>query len=148
MEKEKSMEPNEVYVENLTLLNKKKSRFLIVRIIAVAVTFIVFGIYLLSPLSTVSILKLDGNIYFTINDIYNILNCDENDSIYDKEEKVHLSVDYNNKHKSRNINTNEKNVVNKEIQTMINTTKENSIKIYTYPKLDLLNNNSKSKMKN
>lgn len=82
MEKEKSMEPNEVYVENLTLLNKKKSRFLIVRIIAVAVTFIVFGIYLLSPLSTVSILKLDGNIYFTINDIYNILNCDENDSIY------------------------------------------------------------------
>ena len=82
MENEKILEPNEVYVDNLTLLNKKKSRFLIVRIVLVALTFIFFGAYLLSPLSTASILKLDGNIYFTVNDIYNILNCKETDSIY------------------------------------------------------------------
>ena len=49
---------------------------------------------------------------------------------------------------SKGITEAEKNVVTKEIDTMLNTNKENSIKIYTYPKLDLLNNNAKSKMKN
>ena len=48
----------------------------------------------------------------------------------------------------KGITESEKNVVTKEIDTMLNTSKENSIKIYTYPKLDLLNNNAKSKMKN
>ena len=49
---------------------------------------------------------------------------------------------------SKGITEAEKNVVTKEIDTMLNTNKDNSIKIYTYPKLDLLNNNTKSKMKN
>lgn len=49
---------------------------------------------------------------------------------------------------NKGITESEKNVVTKEIDTMLNTSKENSIKIYTYPKLDLLNNNAKSKMKN
>lgn len=54
---------------------------------------------------------------------------------------------YSTKH-NKGITESEKNVVTKEIDTMLNTSKENSIKIYTYPKLDLLNNNAKSKMKN
>lgn len=82
MESGNIFEPNEVYVKNLNAINKNKSRFLVVRIFIIAITFIFLGIYLISPLSSVSILKLNGNAYLTQNDIYNILNCQKNDSIY------------------------------------------------------------------
>ena len=66
----------------------------------------------------------------------------------DNVELFNNDTKHSNAKHSKGITEAEKNVVTKEIDTMLNTNKDNSIKIYTYPKLDLLNNNTKSKMKN
>lgn len=79
----------------------------------------------------------------------NIHIAEEEDNLdEDNEELFNNNIKHSSTKHNKGITEAEKNVVTKEIDTMLNTSKENSIKIYTYPKLDLLNNNTKSKMKN
>ena len=78
----------------------------------------------------------------------NIHIAEEDDLDEDTVELFNNDIKHSNIKHNKGITEAEKNVVTKEIDTMLNTDKENSIKIYTYPKLDLLNNNTKSKMKN
>ena len=78
----------------------------------------------------------------------NIHIAEEDNLDEDNVELFNNDTKHSNAKHSKGITEAEKNVVTKEIDTMLNTNKDNSIKIYTYPKLDLLNNNTKSKMKN
>lgn len=78
----------------------------------------------------------------------NIHIAEEDDLDEDTVELFNNDIKHSNIKHNKGITEAEKNVVTKEIDTMLNTDKENSIKIYTYPKLDLLHNNAKSKMKN
>ena len=78
----------------------------------------------------------------------NIHIAEEDDFDEDTVELFNNDIKHSNIKHNKGITEAEKNVVTKEIDTMLNTDKENSIKIYTYPKLDLLHNNAKSKMKN
>ena len=78
----------------------------------------------------------------------NIHIAEEDNLDEDNVELFNNDTKHSNAKHSKGITEAEKNVVTKEIDTMLNTNKDNSIKIYTYPKLDLLNNNAKSKMKN
>ena len=78
----------------------------------------------------------------------NIHIAEEDNLDEDNVELFNNDTKHSNAKHSKGITEAEKNVVTKEIDTMLNTNKDNSIKLYTYPKLDLLNNNTKSKMKN
>ena len=78
----------------------------------------------------------------------NIHIAEEDELDEDTVELFNNDIKHSNIKHNKGITEAEKNVVTKEIDTMLNTDKENSIKIYTYPKLDLLHNNAKSKMKN
>ena len=78
----------------------------------------------------------------------NIHISEEDNTLDEYNVELFNNIKHSSTKHNKGITESEKNVVTKEIDTMLNTSKENSIKIYTYPKLDLLNNNSKSKMKN
>ena len=78
----------------------------------------------------------------------NIHISEEDNTLDEYNVELFNNIKHSSTKHSKGITESEKNVVTKEIDTMLNTSKENSIKIYTYPKLDLLNNNAKSKMKN
>lgn len=78
----------------------------------------------------------------------NIHISEEDNTLDEYNVELFNNIKHSSTKHNKGITESEKNVVTKEIDTMLNTSKENSIKIYTYPKLDLLNNNAKSKMKN
>lgn len=78
----------------------------------------------------------------------NIHISEEDNTLDEYNVELFNNIKHSSTKHNKEITESEKNVVTKEIDTMLNTSKENSIKIYTYPKLDLLNNNAKSKMKN
>lgn len=78
----------------------------------------------------------------------NIHISEEDNTLDEYNVELFNNIKHSSTKHNKGITESEKNVVTKEIDTMLNTSKENSIKIYTYPKLDLLNNNTKSKMKN
>ncbi|MBC5640705.1 MULTISPECIES: FtsK/SpoIIIE family DNA translocase [Clostridia] len=78
----------------------------------------------------------------------NIHISEEDNTLDEYNVELFSNIKHSSTKHNKGITESEKNVVTKEIDTMLNTSKENSIKIYTYPKLDLLNNNAKSKMKN
>ena len=78
----------------------------------------------------------------------NIHISEEDNTLDEYNVELFNNIKHSSTKHNKGITESEKNVVTKEIDTMLNTSKENSIKIYTYPTLDLLNNNAKSKMKN
>ena len=78
----------------------------------------------------------------------NIHISEEDNTLDEYNVELFNNIKHSSTKHNKGITESEKSVVTKEIDTMLNTSKENSIKIYTYPKLDLLNNNAKSKMKN
>ena len=78
----------------------------------------------------------------------NIHISEEDNTLDEYNVELFNNIKHSSTKHNKGITESEKKVVTKEIDTMLNTSKENSIKIYTYPKLDLLNNNAKSKMKN
>ena len=78
----------------------------------------------------------------------NIHISEEDNTLDEYNVELFNNIKHSSTKHNKGITESEKNVVTKEIDTMLNTSKENFIKIYTYPKLDLLNNNAKSKMKN
>ena len=78
----------------------------------------------------------------------NIHISEEDNTLDEYNVELFNNIKHSSTKHNKEITESEKSVVTKEIDTMLNTSKENSIKIYTYPKLDLLNNNAKSKMKN
>ena len=78
----------------------------------------------------------------------NIHISEEDNTLDEYNVELFNNIKHSSTKHNKGITESEKNVVTKEIDTILNTSKENSIKIYTYPKLDLLNNNAKSKMKN
>ena len=78
----------------------------------------------------------------------NIHISEEDNTLDEYNVELFNNIKHSSTKHNKGITESEKSVVTKEIDTMLNTSKENFIKIYTYPKLDLLNNNAKSKMKN
>ena len=81
------------------LLKKKQKRITInffVRIFIVVLIFILMGGYLISPLSSLKMTTLDGNIYFSKNDILSLIHHDENDSLYSVNKN--LSIELLNEH--------------------------------------------------
>ena len=59
------------------LVKNKNKRTLIYSFIRLGIVFLVcliIGIYLLSPLSSVSLMELTGNIYLNNDDIYSLIN--------------------------------------------------------------------------
>ena len=72
----------------------------------------------------------------------NIHISEEDNTLDEYNVELFNNIKHSSTKHNKGITESEKN------DTMLNTSKENSIKIYTYPKLDLLNNNAKSKMKN
>ena len=94
------MENKEIINQEYTeLLKKKQKRMTInffVRIFIVVLIFLLMGGYLISPLSSLKMTTIDGNIYFSTSDILSLIHHDENDSLYSVNKN--LSVELLNEH--------------------------------------------------
>lgn len=76
------MEENLNFEEQLVKLNNQKKRKFITKIIVIVFMFLIFGIYLFSPLSKISDFTLTGNYFINKIDILKILNVSSSTSLY------------------------------------------------------------------
>ena len=94
------MENKEIINQEYSILLKNKQKrttiLFFVRLFIVVLIFILMGGYLLSPLSSLKMMSLEGNIYFSKSDILSLIHHDEDDSLYSVNEK--LAVDLLNEH--------------------------------------------------
>ena len=85
----------ETKTEYQILLEKKnKSEMIsfIIRIVIVILSFLLVALYLLTPISSMAIMNLNGNIYLNNQDVLSLIHHEENDSIYSLDDKEALEL--------------------------------------------------------
>ena len=70
------------FENKIRLLQKKKKRNLIVKIISASLTFILILAYFILPISRVSNSVFNGNVNYTHDQILSIAGIDKKDSLY------------------------------------------------------------------
>lgn len=79
MEESTIKDVNLEFEERVKEKNKRTNIYFFIRLVIVFLTFLLVGIYLLSPLSSTKNMTLSGNIYLTENDIYQAMNINDSE---------------------------------------------------------------------